>query len=167
MRHRVDGWKLNRNTSHRRALLRNLVTSLIMEERIETTVAKAKAMRPQVEKMITLGKRGDVPARRLAGAYLMTRESVTRLFETVGPRFSDREGGYLRITRTGFRKGDGGEKAFIELLGSEKFLEKKRKKSADARSKRMEAAKKQLDEAEEPAEEKETKKDKADKKDKK
>lgn len=162
MRHRVDGWKLNRNTSHRRALLRNLVTSLIMEERIETTVAKAKAMRPQVEKMITLGKRGDLAARRLAGAYLMTRASVTRLFDTVGPRFGDRSGGYLRITRNGFRKGDGGETVFIELLGSEKFLEKKRKKSASARAKRVEAAKKQMEESGE-AEEKDT----TDKKDKK
>lgn len=162
MRHRVDGWKLNRNTSHRRALLRNLVTSLIMEERIETTVAKAKAMRPHVEKMITLGKRGDVAARRQAGSYLMTRESVTRLFDTVSPRFGDRNGGYLRITRNGFRKGDGGETVFIELLGSEKFLAKKRKKSADARAKRVEAAKKQMEEnqAEEAAEEKESKKDK-------
>lgn len=148
MRHRVDGWKLNRNTSHRRALLRNLVTSLIMEERVETTVAKAKAMRPHVEKMITLGKRGDVAARRQAAAYLMTRESVTRLFDTVSPRFGDRNGGYLRIVRAGFRQGDGGEKVFIELLGSEKFLEKKRKKSADARAKRVEAAKKQMEEAE-------------------
>src|SRR4051794_13786209 len=120
MRHRVAGWKLNRNTSHRRALLRNLVTSLIMEERVETTVAKAKAMRPHVEKMITLGKRGDVAARRLAGSYLMTRESVSRLFETVAPRFGDRSGGYLRIVRTGFRKGDGGETVLIELLGNEK-----------------------------------------------
>lgn len=148
MRHRVDGWKLNRNTSHRRALLRNLVTSLIMEERVETTVAKAKAMRPHVEKMITLGKRGDLAARRQAAAYLMTRESVTRLFDTVSPRFGDRQGGYLRIVRAGFRQGDGGEKVFIELLGSEKFLEKKRKKSADARAKRVEAAKKQVEEAE-------------------
>jgi large subunit ribosomal protein L17 len=165
MRHRVDGWKLNRNTSHRRALLRNLVTSLIMEERVETTVAKAKAMRPHVEKMITLGKRGDLAARRLAGAYLMTRESVTRLFETVGPRFGDRQGGYLRITRNGFRKGDGGETVFIELLGAEKFLEKKRKKSAEARAKRVEAAKKQMDEAEEAAaDEKDTKETKKEKK---
>src|SRR5258705_10662439 len=159
MRHRVAGWKLGRNTSHRRALLRNLVTSLIMEERVETTVAKAKAMRPHVEKMITLGKRGDLAARRLAGAYLMTRESLTRLFETVGPRFGDRNGGYLRITRNGFRKGDGGETVFIEPLGSEKFLEKKRKKSATARAKRVEAAKKQMeDQADEPvADEKDAK----------
>src|SRR5262244_3099708 len=107
MRHRVAGWKLGRKTEHRRALLRNLVTSLIMEERVETTVAKAKAMRPHVEKMITLGKRGDANARRLAGTFLITGESVTRLFDTVAPRFGDRNGGYLRIVRTGFRRGDG------------------------------------------------------------
>ncbi|MCU1307390.1 MAG: ribosomal protein, partial [Acidobacteriaceae bacterium] len=148
MRHRVAGWKLGRNTSHRRALLRNLVTSIIMEERIETTVTKAKAMRPHVEKMITLGKRGDLAARRQALAYLMTGESVKRLFDTVAPRFGDRNGGYLRIVRTGFRQGDGGETAFIELLGSEKFVEQKRAKSTEARSKKMDAAKKQLEEAE-------------------
>ena len=148
MRHRVAGWKLGRNTSHRRALLRNLVTSIIMEERIETTVVKAKAMRPHVEKMITLGKRGDLSARRQAGAYLMTRESVDRLFGTVAPRFGDRNGGYLRIVRTGFRQGDGGEKAFIELLGSEKFIAKKRAKSSETRAKKMEAAKQQLDDVE-------------------
>jgi large subunit ribosomal protein L17 len=148
MRHRVAGWKLGRNTSHRRALLRNLVTSIIMEERIETTVTKAKAMRPHVEKMITLGKRGDLAARRQALAFLMTGESVKRLFDTVAPRFGDRNGGYLRIVRTGFRQGDGGEKAFIELLGSEKFVAQKRAKSTEARSKKMDAAKKQLEEAE-------------------
>src|SRR5437763_7003126 len=86
MRHQKATKKLGRNTSHRRALLRNLVTSLIMEERIQTTPAKAKAMRPHVEKMITLGKRGDLAARRLALGYLMTRESVNRLFDTVAPR---------------------------------------------------------------------------------
>lgn len=160
MRHRVAGWKLGRNTSHRRALLRNLVTSIIMEERIETTVTKAKAMRPHVEKMITLGKRGDVAARRQAAAYLMTRESVERLFDTVAPRFGDRNGGYLRIVRTGFRQGDGGEKAFIELLGSEKFIAKKRARSTEARTKKMEAAKKQMEEAEKQAEEEKDEKEK-------
>jgi large subunit ribosomal protein L17 len=160
MRHRVAGWKLNRNTSHRRALLRNLVTSLIMEERIETTVAKAKAMRPHAEKMITLGKRGDVAARRLAGSYLMTRDSVTRLFDTIAPRFGDRDGGYLRIVRSGVRRGDAGEKAFVELLGSEKFIEAKRKKSADKRAKRADEVRKQMEAAEKEAgkEEKDTEK---------
>src|SRR6201997_2448619 len=93
MRHKVAGYKLGRNTAHRRSLLRNLVTSVIVEERIETTVPKAKAARPIVEKMITLGKRGDLAARRLATAYLMTDEAVVKLFDTVRPRFGDRNGG--------------------------------------------------------------------------
>ena len=136
MRHKVAGWKLGRNTAHRRSLLRNLVTSLILEERVETTVPKAKAMRPQVEKMITLGKRGDLAARRQALAYLMTSAAVDKLFDTIGPRFGDRNGGYLRIIRTGWRKGDGADNAFIELLGSEKLLDEKREKRSEARSKR-------------------------------
>ena len=107
MRHKVAGWKLGRNTAHRRSLLRNLVTSLIIEERIETTIPKAKAMRPHVEKMITLGKRGDLAARRLASSYLMTDESVAKLFDTIAPRFGDRNGGYLRIIHKVFRSGDG------------------------------------------------------------
>ena len=148
MRHKVAGWKLGRNTSHRRSLLRNLVTSLIVEERIETTLPKAKALRPLVEKMITLGKRGDLSARRQAGAYLMTKEAVTRLFDTVAPRFGDREGGYLRIIRAGWRKGDGADTAFVELLGSEKVQEEKREKRAAVRSKRAEEAKRAMDEAE-------------------
>jgi large subunit ribosomal protein L17 len=147
MRHLKAGWKLGRNTSHRRALLRNLVTSLIMEERVETTVPKAKAMRPHVEKMITLGKRGDQAARRLALAYLMTRESVDKLFDVVAPRFGDRNGGYLRIIRVGFRKGDGAEIAFIELLGSEKLQEEKRQKRAEIRAKRAEETRKAMEAA--------------------
>src|SRR5437899_7610382 len=146
MRHKVAGWKLGRNTSHRRSLLRNLVTSLILEERIETTVPKAKAMRPQVEKMITLGKRGDLAARRRAAAYLMTSAAVDKLFDTISPRFGDREGGYLRITRSGWQKGDGAEKAFIELLGSEKVQEEKRQKRAEVRAKRAEEARKAMEE---------------------
>src|SRR6266849_7861586 len=145
MRHQKANKKLGRNTSHRRALLRNLVTSLLLEERIETTPAKAKAMRPHVEKMITLGKRGDLTARRLALAYLMTRESVDRLFDSVAPRFGDRNGGYLRIIRTGRRKGDGGDKCFIELLGSEKVIEAKRAKRAEVRTKRQEEIRKQME----------------------
>jgi large subunit ribosomal protein L17 len=145
MRHKVAGWKLGRNTAHRRSLLRNLVTSLILEERIETTVPKAKAMRPQVEKMITLGKRGDLSARRRALAYLMTVAAVDKLFDTIGPRFGDRQGGYLRIVRSAPRKGDGAEKAFVELLGSEKLQEEKRQKRAEVRAKRAEEAKKAME----------------------
>ena len=146
MRHLKAGKKLGRNTSHRRALLRNLVTSVIMEERIETTLPKAKALRPHVEKMITLGKRGDLAARRLAQAYLMTPESVTKLFDIIGPRFGDRNGGYLRIVRTGFRQGDATDVAFVELLGSEKTIAAKQKKRAEARAKRAEEAKKAMEE---------------------
>ena len=146
MRHRKVAKKLGRNTSHRRALLRNLVTSLIMEERIETTPAKAKAMRPHVEKMITLGKRGDLTARRLALGFLMTRASVDRLFDTVAPRFGDRSGGYLRIIHKGWRSGDGAPTCFIELIGSEKVIEAKRSKRAEVRAKRQEERRKQLEE---------------------
>jgi large subunit ribosomal protein L17 len=138
---------LGRNTEHRRALLRNLVTSLIVEERIETTLTKAKAMRPHVEKMITLGKRGDVSARRQAAAYLMTRESVDKLFETISPRFGDRNGGYLRIVHGGFRQGDGGDVAFVELLGSEATLDEKRQKRNELRAKRAEENRKAMEEA--------------------
>jgi large subunit ribosomal protein L17 len=148
MRHKVAGWKLGRNTAHRRSLLRNLVTSLILEERVETTVPKAKAMRPQVEKMITLGKRGDLSARRQALAYLMTSAAVDKLFDTIGPRFGDRNGGYLRIIRTGWRKGDGADNAFVELLGSEKVLDEKRQKRGEARSKRAAETKRAMEEAE-------------------
>ncbi len=148
MRHKVAGYKLGRTTSHRRSLLRNMVTSLIMEERIETTVPKAKAVRPSVEKMITLGKKGDLAARRQAAAYLMTDEAVSKLFDTIAPRFGDRSGGYLRIVRTGWQKGDGAEKAFIELLGSEQVLDEKRQKRAEIRAKRAEETRKAMEEAE-------------------
>lgn len=144
MRHRNAGYKLGRNTSHRRALLRNLVTSILLEDRVETTVVKAKAVRPHVEKLITLGKKGDLHSRRQALSYLQTREAVTRLFDTVAPRYGERNGGYLRIVRTGFRKGDGGEKAFIELLGAEAILDEKRQKRAEIRAKKREELQKAL-----------------------
>ena len=98
--------------------------------------------------MITLGKRGDLAARRLAGAYLMTDEAVVKLFDTVGPRFGDRNGGYTRVIRTGWNKGDGADKAFLELLGSEKVLDEKREKRAEARAKKVAEAKKAMEDAE-------------------
>lgn len=148
MRHKVAGFKLGRTTSHRRSLLRNMVTSLIMEERIETTVPKAKALRPSIEKMITLGKKGDLAARRKAAAYVMTDEAVAKLFDTLGPRFGDRQGGYTRIVRTAWQKGDGADKAFIELLGSEQVLDEKRQKRAETRAKKAEETRKAMEEAE-------------------
>src|SRR5580698_11228544 len=147
MRHRNAGYKLGRNTSHRRALLRNLVTSIILEDRVHTTVAKAKAVRPHVEKLITLGKKGDLHSRRQALSFLQTRDAVTRLFDTVAPRYGDRNGGYLRIVRRGFQRGDGAEKAFIELLGAEQLLDEKRQKRAEARAKRREELQKAMAES--------------------
>jgi large subunit ribosomal protein L17 len=125
-----------------------MATSLIIEERIETTVPKAKALRPSVEKMITLGKRGDLAARHQAAAYLMTDDAVRKLFDTLGPRFGDRNGGYTRIVRAAWQKGDGADKAFIELLGSEQVLDEKRQKRAEARAKKAEETRKALEEAE-------------------
>ena len=116
MRHRNAGYKLGRNTSHRRAVLRNLVTSIILMDRIETTLTKCKAAQPLVERMITLGKRGTLHARRQALAYLMTPDSVDRLFGTVAPRYADRNGGYTRITKIGRRQGDAAEMVRLELV---------------------------------------------------
>ena len=119
MRHRKAGFKLKRDVSARRALLRGLVTNVIEEERITTTVPKAKAAKPLVEKMITLAKKDSLHARRLAASYLLKPEAVEKLFEKLGPRFNQRNGGYTRIVRLGWRKGDGAETAKLELVGSE------------------------------------------------
>ncbi|WP_263376605.1 50S ribosomal protein L17 [Granulicella aggregans] len=146
MRHRNAGFKLGRNTSHRRAMLRNLVTSVILMDRVETTITKCKATRPIIEKMITLGKNGSVHARRQALAYMMTPESVDRLFNVVAPRYASRNGGYLRITRSGPRKGDAAEMAYIELLGAEHELNEKAQKRAEAREKKRAELAKQLEE---------------------
>lgn len=147
MRHRNYGRKLSRNTEHRRALLRNLVTSLILEERVETTVAKAKAARAVAEQIITLGKRGDLHARRLAASYCLTAPAVQKLFGDVAKRFSARPGGYTRLVRTGWRKGDGADTAVLELIGTEVL-----QKRAEARAKKTEALRKREEEAAKAAE---------------
>jgi len=147
MRHRNAGFKLGRNTSHRAALLRNLTTSVLLEDRVVTTVAKAKAVRPHVEKMITLGKKGDLHSRRQALSFLRTDDAVKRLFDTVAPRYGDRQGGYLRITRSKFRQGDGAETVIIELLGAEKQLEVKRQKREEVKAKKRAELEKQLEES--------------------
>lgn len=132
MRHLKHGFKLGRNPAHRRATLRNLVTNLIEKERIETTVLRAKAARPLAERMITLGKRDSLHARRQAAAFLMTPGATKKLFTDLAPRFADRPGGYTRIIRSGWRIGDGAELAILEFLGTElKKKEKKRKKRAE------------------------------------
>lgn len=132
MRHLKHGFKLGRNPAHRRATLRNLVTNLIEKERIQTTLLRAKAARPLAERMITLGKRDSLHARRQAAAFLMTPDATKKLFADLAPRFADRPGGYTRIIRSGWRIGDGAELAILEFLGSElKKKEKKRKKRAE------------------------------------
>lgn len=133
MRHHRADWKLGRNTAHRLSLLRNLVTSLLREERIMTTAQKAKFMRPFTERMITLGKRGTLHARRQAAAFLRDHRVVRKLFDSLGARFAQRAGGYTRMSRLGWRKGDGAEMAMVELVGSQlkkRQAEKKKKKQA-------------------------------------
>lgn len=116
MRHRVAGRHLGRDTAHRTALYRNLVTDLLRYERITTTEAKAKEIRPMAEKIITLGRRGDLHARRLANRFVYDPFVVKKVFDDIGPRMKDRPGGYLRITGIEPRKGDGARMAAIELV---------------------------------------------------
>jgi large subunit ribosomal protein L17 len=116
MRHQAKGRQLSRTSEHRRALLRNMATSLILHGGIETTVAKAKELRPYTEKLITLARRGDLHARRLVAQKIREREALSRLFTEIGPRFAARPGGYTRILKLGHRSGDGAEIARIELL---------------------------------------------------
>ena len=119
MRHRMGGKKLGRKTPHRRSMFRNMVTSLLDKEHIRTTLPRAKAVRPIAERMITLGKRESLHARRQALAFIRDSQVVKKLFETLAPRFAQRPGGYTRIIRLGFRDGDGAQMALIELIGSE------------------------------------------------
>lgn len=116
MRHRSKGRQLSRTSSHRRALLNNMATSLFAHEKIVTTEAKAKELRPFAEKLITLARRGDLHARRLVERRIKDREVLTRLFSEIGPRFASRPGGYTRILKLGHRPGDGADQARIELL---------------------------------------------------
>jgi large subunit ribosomal protein L17 len=116
VRHHRSGKKLGRDSAHRKALYSNLTGSLIEHGRIKTTVAKAKAVRPIAEKMITLGRRGDLAARRQALAYLHSNDVVHILFAEVAPRFTDRRGGYTRITKIGPRAGDAAEMAYLEFV---------------------------------------------------
>jgi large subunit ribosomal protein L17 len=139
MRHRNANRKLSRNSSHRRSLLRNLVTDLLDHGRLMTTLPKAKEVRPLAEKMITLGKRDNLHARRQLQSFLLRDSVAKKVFESIAPRFSDRNGGYSRIIKLGNRKGDGADLAIIELLGSE--LEVKKAERAE-KAKEKEAKKK-------------------------
>jgi large subunit ribosomal protein L17 len=147
MRHRFGNAKLKRDVGSRNSLFKNLTTSVIEEERVITTVPKAKAVQPLVEKMITLAKRDTLHTRRQAASFLTTPKSVQKLFDTLGTRFGQRPGGYTRITRLGARKGDGAELAMLELVGSELV------KRAAERAKRKEERLKAQREGREPEEE--------------
>ncbi len=137
MRHRFGNAKLKRDVGSRNSLFKNLTTSVIEQERVITTVPKAKAIQPMVEKMITLAKRDTLHTRRQAASFLTTPKSVQKLFDTLGTRFGQRPGGYTRITRLGNRKGDGAELAMLELVGSE--LVKRAAERAKRKEERLKA----------------------------
>jgi len=139
MRHGVSGFKLKRDISARRSLLRGLVTSVIENERVVTTVPKAKAAKPLVERMITLAKRDTLHSRRQAASFVVTPTALKKLFDKLGTRFGQRNGGYTRIVRLGWRKGDGAEQAMLELVGSE--LVKRAAERAKRREERLKAVK--------------------------
>ncbi len=150
MRHKLSGYKLKRNIGARKALFKGLVTSVIEHERVVTTVPKAKAVRPLVEKMITLAKRDTLHSRRQAAAFLETPEAVKKLFDKLGTRFGQRNGGYTRVVRLGYRKGDGAEQAMLELVGSE--LVKRAAERAKRREERLQAMRQGKEEGEAPEE---------------
>lgn len=116
MRHRKKGRNLSRSPSHRRAVLRNMATSLFRHERITTTTARAKELRPYAERLVTLARRGDLHARRQAARRIADREVLGKLFDDIGPRYAERPGGYTRILKLGTRKGDAADMALIELV---------------------------------------------------
>ncbi|HEY7810679.1 MAG TPA: 50S ribosomal protein L17 [Allosphingosinicella sp.] len=116
MRHRVAGRKLQRTSSHRAALFRNMAAALIKHEQITTTLAKAKELRPYTEKLITLAKKGGLSNRRLAHARLLDETQLTKLFDTIAPRYADRSGGYTRVIKAGIRASDAAAMAIIELV---------------------------------------------------
>jgi large subunit ribosomal protein L17 len=132
MRHNNAGRRLGRTTSHREAMFRNMVTSLLNHEKIITTDAKAKEIRSVAEKMITLGKRGDLHSMRLAAAYIREKSVVTKLFSAIAPRYKDRSGGYTRIIKLGIRQGDTAPISVIELVEEEMQPKKAKKKPAKA-----------------------------------
>jgi large subunit ribosomal protein L17 len=136
MRHRKAGKELGRNPSHRRAVLRNMVTSLLKYEQIETTDVKAKALRPVAEKMITLAKRGNLHARRQALAYIQGKETTHRLFGDLKERYLERQGGYVRIIKKGVRKGDGAAISIIQLLPIEEGKKSGKRKVKKSKTKK-------------------------------
>ncbi len=153
MRHRNAHRKLSRNTSHRRAMLRNLVTDFLDHGRLMTTLPKAKEVRPLAEKMITLGKRDNLHARRQLQSFLIREAVATKVFDTIAPRFADRNGGYSRIIKLGNRKGDGADLAIIELLGSELEVKKAERAEKEKEKQARQAGKEKKEKKEKKEEE--------------
>lgn len=135
MRHRKSIRKLGVTTAHRKAMMSNMATSLINHGQIKTTVARAKALVPVVSHLVTLAKRGDLHARRIAAATIRDKKMLVKLFNEVASELKDRNGGYTRITKSGFRKGDGASMAIVELLIEKKVEEKGAKKDKSAKKK--------------------------------
>lgn len=127
MRHLKQGIKLGRTSAHRKALFRNLVTSLMLYEKIETTLAKAKELRRIADRMVTLGKRGTLSTRRRAAEYIKDKDVLKKIFDVIAKRYAERRGGYTRIYRVGFRKGDAAKLAVIELVDRDVSAEPKRR----------------------------------------
>jgi large subunit ribosomal protein L17 len=145
MRHLKSGRQLSRNSSHRWAMMRNLITALLREEKIQTTDPKAKELRRWVDRVITLGKQGSLHARRQVLSIVQDKVVVRKLFDTIGPRFKDRPGGYTRIIKLGIRRGDAAQMALIELVGGEGEKEaagggKKRRRTRRQQPEKQEAA---------------------------
>ncbi len=156
MRHKIAGRGFGRNTNQRKALLRGLVISLLEHLKIETTIAKAKETRKRAERIITLGKKGDLHSRRLALSYIPNRNVITKLFNEIAPKITNRSSGYLRIVKTRFRLGDNSSMAILEFVDYETLREKKEdKEKEDKKDKKKE---KKKDKKEEKKKEKEDKK---------
>ena len=134
MRHLKSGRQLSRNSAHRWALMRNMITALLREEKIRTTDPKAKALRRWADRVITLGKRGSLHARRQALGIVQDKAVVRKLFDTIAPRFKDRPGGYTRIIKLGIRRGDAAQMSLIELVGAEG--EKEARKTGEKKGRR-------------------------------
>jgi large subunit ribosomal protein L17 len=137
MRHLNAGRKLNRTSAHRKALFKNMVLALIRHERIQTTDPKAKELRRIADRMVTLGKQGDLAARRRAFDFMQSHDAVSRLFNEIAPRFKDRNGGYTRVIKLGHRRGDAAMLSIIEFTGGE---EKAKAKKPKKRARKQEAA---------------------------
>lgn len=136
MRHRIAHRKLNRTASHRKAMFANMSSSLVEHEQIVTTLPKAKELRPFVEKLVTLAKKGDLNSRRIAISRMRNKEQAKKLFDVIGPRYADRQGGYIRVLKAGFRYGDNAPMAVIEFVDRDEDakgkVDREREESAEA-----------------------------------